>query len=62
MMGELGSRLKVGGVLVVCRTWREDGLNRATAFRRAGNRLKIEGQIREGSDVDGLVDQVILLP
>lgn len=61
MMRELGSRLKEGGVLVVCRTWTEDGQNRATAFRRVANQLKIEGRILEGSDVEALATDLTLL-
>jgi hypothetical protein len=50
----LRERLRDGGLLVLCRT-AEDGLNRATIFRRRGDRLSVEASLNGGSEVEGLV-------
>lgn len=47
-------RLREGGLLVVCRTG-EDGVNRATIFRRRGANLETEASLGGGSEVEDLV-------
>jgi hypothetical protein len=50
----LHERLREGGLLVVCRTG-EDGVNRATIFRRRGEGFTPEASLNGGSEVEDLV-------
>ncbi|HXR29820.1 MAG TPA: hypothetical protein VN752_01600 [Solirubrobacterales bacterium] len=50
----LRDRLRDGGLLVICRT-AEDEINRATIFRRRGDRFSSEASINGGSEVEDLV-------
>lgn len=50
----LRERLRDGGLLAVCRT-DEDGINRATIFRRRGEGLTPEASLNGGSEVEDLV-------
>jgi hypothetical protein len=52
--GNLRERLREGGLLIVCRT-DEGGVNRATIFRRRGERLTPEAALNGGSEVEDLV-------
>jgi SAM-dependent methyltransferase len=53
VMSNLGERLREGGLLVVCRTT-EDGVNRATLFRRAGDQLESGASLNGGAEVVAL--------
>ena len=50
VIANLRDRLCEGGVLLICRT-AEDGVNHATVFRRAGERLLAEASINGGAEV-----------
>ncbi|HKT83505.1 MAG TPA: hypothetical protein VJQ84_06675 [Solirubrobacterales bacterium] len=50
ILTNLRDRLREEGLLAVCRTG-EDGANRATVFRRRGDRLEPEGSLNGGSEV-----------
>jgi hypothetical protein len=50
----LRDRLRDGGILIICRTT-EEGINHATIFRRAGDRLVSEASINDGAEVSDLV-------
>jgi hypothetical protein len=50
----LRDRLRDGGFLAICRTT-EEGVNRATIFRRRGNQLSAETSLNGGSEVAELV-------
>jgi hypothetical protein len=54
IVANLRGRLREGGLLVVCRTG-EDGVNRATIFRRGGDRLAPELSLNGGSEVAQLI-------
>jgi hypothetical protein len=53
MLTNLRSRLRDGGLLIICRTM-SDGVNNATIFRRAGDRLVSEVSINAGAEVSDL--------
>ena len=53
MLRNLRDRVRDRGLLVVCRTT-EDGENRATVFRRDGDRLLAVAQMHGGSEVEAI--------
>lgn len=54
MAVNLRDRLVDGGLLAICRTG-EDEVNRATIFRRAGDRFTVAAELNGGSEVRDLV-------
>jgi hypothetical protein len=50
----LRDRLRDGGLLAICRTT-EDGVNKATIFRRCGNHFSSDASLNGGSEVAELV-------
>lgn len=50
----LRDRLRDGGILAICRTT-EDGVNKATIFRRRGDHFSSEASLNGGSEVAELV-------
>ena len=58
MVSNLRDRLKDGGVLIICRTMEdgiEAGINRATVFRRKGDRFIFETSLNGGVEIRDLV-------
>lgn len=58
MVRNLRDRLKDGGVLIICRTTEdgiEAGINRATVFRRKGDRFIFETSLNDGVEIRDLV-------
>jgi len=54
IVANLRSRLRDGGLLVICRTG-EDGLNRATIFRLSGARFSPLASLNGGAEIERLV-------
>lgn len=58
MAANLIGRVRLGGLLAVCRT-HPDGTNHATLFRRTESSVIVEGRLGEGSEVEDLVLSLI---
>ena len=54
IVANLRDRLRDGGLLAICRTT-EEGVNKATIFRRRGDHFSPEASLNGGSEVAELV-------